>query len=576
MSLSACSGVVRPAGEGIVDITLIAFNDLHGNLEPPKISIPARAHGGGTVNVPAGGVAYMASAIKSLRASHPNNALVSAGDMVGASPLTSGLFLDEPTIEAANELRVDFNAVGNHEFDKGQFELTRLRHGGCVKYTAFEPCRADGTFKGAGFEFLAANAVKADGSTLFPATGTKTFGSGASAVTVGFIGMTLRATPDIVLPSGVKGLRFTDEADTANALVPLLKAQGAQIIVVLIHQGGQARGDYNDKSCPGFEGDIRPILDRLDAAVDVVVSGHTHRSYICDYSKSNPAKPFLLTSAGLYGTLLTDIELRYDTVSQKLVSKSADNIIVQGEGFRSASGIDVPVTDQYKAWPRDVAVDALIKRYERLAAPLAQRPVGTLGASLTRQRSASGESTLGNLVADSQLAATRLPENGGAEIAFMNPGGLRTDLVVAGPGSPVTYGQIFSVQPFGNNIVVKSMSGALLHALLEQQFDSGTNTVDNPRVLFPSAGFTYTFTAAAPAGSRIGNIRLGGAPVDFARQYRVAMNSYLADGGDNFSAFRQGTAALGGPLDVDALERYLSDNGAVQPPATDRITRRQD
>jgi 5'-nucleotidase len=306
----------------------------------------------------------------------------------------------------------------------------------------------------------------------------------------------------------------------------------------------------------------------------VVVSGHTHRSYLCDYGRINPARPFLLTSAGQYGTLLADIDLRYDTAAHRLVSRRARNVIVQGEAFKSASGADVPLNRAFPVFTKDRQVAALVSRYAALAAPLAGRQVGSLASSITRQRSASGESALGNLIADSQLEATRAPEAGGSQVAFMNPGGLRADLVVPAGGGAITYGQIFSVQPFGNNLVVKTMTGALLQALLEQQFDSGTNTVATPRVLFPSQGFTYEVDLSAPAGHRIGDMRLDGVAIEPAQLLRVTMNSFLADGGDNFSAFRQGTAALGGPLDVEAFEAYLGRGGRVEAPATDRIRAR--
>lgn len=572
---TACGGgdTTATATAPDVEIKLIAFNDLHGNLEPPKVSIAAPAASGATVAVPAGGVAYMASAIARLKAANPNHAVISAGDMIGASPLVSALFLDEPTIEVANAFKVDFNAVGNHEFDKGQDELLRMQNGGCTKHTALQPCQVNKAFPGADFGFLAANTRKADGSTLFPGTGMKTFGAGASQVKVGFIGMTLKNTPTIVTPSGVAGLTFTDEADTANALVPQLKAQGADIIVVVMHEGGTTAAGYNETSCKGLAGDVVPILERLDPAIDVVVSGHTHRAYICDYGQVNAARPFLLTSAGQYGTLLTEINLRFNPNTRKLVSKSAGNVIVQGEAFTASSGAVVALTSLYPSFPKDPAVEALVATYAAAAAPLAQRQVGTLAASIARAQVASLESPLGNLIADAQLAATRAPAQGGAQIAFMNPGGVRADLNVPAGGGPVTYGQIFSVQPFGNSLVVKTFTGAQLRALLEQQFNSGTNTVASPRVLLPSAGFTYTYDLAAAAGARISGMALNGVPIADGTTYRVTMNSFLATGGDNFTVFNQGTNALGGAQDVDALEAFLAAGSPVAPPATNRITR---
>lgn len=569
-ALVACAAPRADAPD--VEITLIAFNDLHGHLEPPGLAITAPSSRGRTVAVPAGGAAYLASAIRQLKAKNPNNAVISAGDMIGASPLVSALFLDEPTVEVANALRVDFNAVGNHEFDKGQAELLRMQHGGCERHTRLQPCRLTGTFAGADFGFLAANTFKADGSTLFAATGMKTFGEGDRQVRVGFIGLTLKNTAAIVTPSGIAGLRFADEAQTANALVPRLKAQGADIIVAIVHEGGATDGGHNDKSCSGLRGAIVPILERLDPSIDVVVSGHTHRAYVCDYASVNPARPFLLTSAGRYGTLLTEIRLRFDPTQRRLVAKSADNLIVQGEPFTASSGAEVALTPLYPRFGKDAAVAALVDRYAAAAAPLAQREVGRLTAPVLRTPARSGESALGNLIADAQLAATRAPATGGAQIAFMNPGGVRADLRGAG-GGVVTYGQIFAVQPFANTLVVKRMAGAQLRALLEQQFESGSNTVTRPRVLSPSAGFTYAYDLSAPAGSRISDMRLQGRPIVDAGVYRVAMNSYLAAGGDNFTVFTQGTDVLGGELDVDALEAYLRAHSPLSPPATDRVKR---
>ena len=553
----------------VVSIKVIAFNDLHGNLEPPKTSIFAPLAAGGTVSVPAGGAAYMASAIATLKAKNPNHAVVSAGDMIGASPLVSALFLDEPTIEAVNAMKIDFNAVGNHEFDKGQTELLRMKNGGCTKNTSLEPCQVNKAFPGANFGFLTANTVKADGTTLFPATGIKTFTQDGATVKVGFIGMTLKGTPSIVTPAGVAGLTFKDEADTANALIPGLRAQGADVIVVVVHEGGTTTVGYNDKSCAGLSGDVLPILNRLDASVDVVVSGHTHRSYICDYAKMNASKPFLLTSAGQYGTIVTDINLSVNTTTRKVVAKSADNVIVQSEAYGSGAAA-VALTDQYPRFEKNAEIGALITRYQAVAEPLVARIVGQVTAPATRTNAPSRENVMGNLIADAQLAATAPVAKGGAQIAFMNPGGVRADLI-PGTNGDVTYGQLFSVQPFGNSLVVKTMTGAQLRALLEQQFNSGANTTSAPRVLLVSGGFSYTYNLAAAVGSRITAMTLAGTPVLDATTYRVTMNSFLATGGDNFTVFNEGTQTIGGDQDIDALEAYIKSNKPLAPPAPTRI-----
>ncbi len=572
--LAACGGEapLRASGSGAeITIRLIGFNDFHGNLEPPRMAINAPGQSG-SVAVPAGGAAYLASAIARLKAENPNHAVISAGDLIGATPLVSALFLDEPTIEAFNLIGVDFNAVGNHEFDKGWQELLRMQHGGCARYTAREPCRVNKAFPGANFGFLAANTVKPDGSTLFPATAVKTFNSAGRTVRIGFIGMTLKGTPAIVTPSGVAGLTFRDEAQTANALIPGLRAQGANAIVVVVHEGGNTTGGYNDKACPGLSGDIVPILEKLDTSVDLVISGHTHRAYVCDYGRTNPSRPFLLTSAGLYGTLVTSIDLKFDTATGRVIGKSADNVIVQGEPYVSGTGEAVPLSERYPIFPANPPVADLVARYAEAAAPLARRVVGRIAASITRTAAPSLESALGNLVADAQLAATRPSQKGGAQIAFMNSGGMRADLAMSGDGT-VTYGQLFSVQPFGNSLVVKTMTGAQIRAVLEQQFASGSNTLARPRVLAPSRGFSYSYDLSRPPGSRVSALTLDGKPLSETGGYRVAMNSFLASGGDNFTVFNQGTDALGGDQEIDALEAYLDASGPVLPPATDRIRR---
>lgn len=552
-----------------VRVKIIAFNDFHGHLKAPGLSILAPAANGTSVAVPAGGAAYLSSAIQSLKLQNPNFVVVSAGDMMGATPLVSALFLDEPTIEVMNEIQIDFNAVGNHEFDKGQDELLRMQTGGCAQHTRREPCQVNLNFPGANFKFLAANVRRADGSTLFPSVGIKEFINGNQRVKVGFIGMTLKDTPSIVTPAGVAGLSFEDEAKTANALIPQLRAQGADAIVVLLHEGGHTESGFNGPGCAGLAGGIVPILEKLDPSIDLVVSGHTHRAYICDYGRINPAKPFLLTSAGQYGSLLTDIDLVIDAKHRKVVSKTATNLIVQGEAFTDSSGKLVPLTQLYPQFNKDPAVETIVSRYAVASAPLENRVVGSLSGSITLSPVASGESPLGNLIADAQLAATRAPDRGAAQIAFMNSGGVRANLIVPADGGPVTYGQIFSAQPFGNSLVVKTFSGLQLKALLEQQFSNSTIV----RFVYPSRGFSYAFDLKKAPGQRVSAIQLNGKAIEDGLSYRVTMNSFMATGGNGFTVFQQGTQALGGELDVDALEAYLLARPGISAPATDRIKR---
>jgi 5'-nucleotidase len=578
LALAGCASVtVSPASPAsasaprYMDIALIGFNDLHGNLEPPRLAIHAPgAPGAAPMAVPAGGAAYLAGAIAALKARSPHHAVVSAGDMVGASPLVSALFLDEPTIAVMNRIQIDFNAVGNHEFDKGWRELLRLQHGGCDKHTLREPCQLSRPFAGANFGFLAANTRRDDGQTLLPATGLKRFSAGGATVTLGFIGLTLKATPQMVTPAGVAGLHFADEADTANALIPQLRAQGADIIVVAIHEGGATAAGVNETSCAGLSGDIVPILERLDPGVDVVMSGHTHRAYLCDYGRVNPQRPFLLTSAGQYGTLLTDIALRFDTQDRKLVGRAARHVIVQGEAFSTSQG-RVELSPLHPVFAPDAQVQGLIDQARSAAAALALRPVGQATGAVLRKPAASLESALGNLIADAQLAATRAPGKGGAQMSFMHAGGLRADLVPDEQGL-VRYGQLFAVQPFGNHLVVKTFSGAQIRALLEQQFD-GARDGAHSRLLSVSEGLQYRYDLSQPPGARVSALTLQGAALLDAALYRVCISSYLAGGGSNFSVFKEGGDEQGGGQDIDALEAYFRERSPVAPPATDRITR---
>jgi len=578
ISLSGCA-TGREQAAAPLEVRILAFNDFHGNLEPPRQAVSAPMPGlAEPVRVPAGGAAYFASALARLRAENPNNVTVAAGDMIGASPLVSSIFLDEPTIHAMNLMRVDFNAVGNHEFDRGREELLRIQNGGCAQHTPRRACGLE-PFPGARFRFLAANVRTAEGGTLFPAYGMRSFGRGAGEVRVAFIGLPLRDTPTLVTPSGVEGLTFADEAETINALVPRLRAEGADAIVVLIHQGAAMPGPRFAPraatvepvpSCETMEGDLMPILARLDPEIDLVVSGHTHNAYICDYSTIDPSRPFLVTSAGRYGMALTNIRLTVDP-ARGVTGRRADNVIVQGEAFRGSSG-EVPVTQLFPSFPRDPAVAALVERYVAAAEPLAARVVGRLTGPANREPTPAGETVLGDLVADAQLAATSAPAAGGAQIAFMNGSGVRAEIVPTADGS-VTYGQIYAAQPFGNSLVVKTFTGAQIRRLLEQQFASGWNTVERPNMLMPSRGLNYDYDLTRPQGQRILDLRLNGQPIRDDARYRVTMNSFLATGGDNFTVFREGTDVTGGPQDLDAFEAYLAASSPLAPPVPNRITR---
>jgi 5'-nucleotidase len=540
-----------PATRQPVTVGIAAINDFHGSIEPPHQSVPVTQADGRVIQVPAGGAAWVASAIDSLRAKYHNHLTVSAGDLIGGSQLNSALFLDEPTIGVWNRIGLDFNAVGNHEFDSGVEELRRKQAGGCIQHTVRKPCLVE-QFKGANFSFLAANVVAADGHTLFPASALRRFGTGRNRVTVGLIGLTLKDTGHLVSPEGIEGFHFEDEVQTINALVPQLKAKGADAVVVLIHQGGRTRGSPDPQGCERLWGDIVPILDKLDSRVDIVVSGHTHWDYVCDYATINPGKPFLVTSAGIYGELVTDISIQIDPRAHRVVGKQAHNVIVQSPGYPNARGPTVN-TDLYPRFEPRPDIAEYVARYADAGRAYAQRKVGSLAGPVERPKgdSSNAGGTLGNLIADAQLAATA---GAGAQIAFMNAFGIRAPhrLVPAADGS-LTFGQLYQVQPFNNTLLTQTMTGAEIKAALEQGFDA----TDPVQVLAPSHGFFFSFDMSRPIGDRVVTMTLNGAPIDPAKDYRVTTNSFLANGGDSFAQFMKQRDAVPGMSDVEALEAWL-------------------
>ena len=524
-----------------VEVRILAINDFHGNLRPPPggIRIADPADKTKKIAVAAGGAEHMATLVKQLSQGHANTIFVAAGDLIGASPFLSAMFHDEPSIESMSMMGLAISSVGNHEFDEGLDELKRMQNGGCHP---LDGCQGPHPFTGAKFHYLAASTfVRSTGKTIFPAYEIREF----EGIPVAFIGLTLKGTPDIVSPTGVAGLEFMDEAETVNALVPKLRARGVEAIVVLIHEGGYPTGDYNE--CPGISGPIVDIVRTFDSAVDVVISGHTHQAYVCEIDGR------LVTSGDKYGTLVTAIDLKLDRATRDVVSAKADNVIVR--------------TDAY---PGDPEQTALLDAYDKFAAPIADRRAGSITETLSRAPNNAGESALGDIIADAQLAATGGEANGSAAIAFTNPGGIRTDIVKKTDGA-VSYADIFASQPFRNQLVTLTLTGAQIRDALEQQWLDPKR----PRILQVSKGFAYAWDGAKPYGEHViaERMSLNGQRIDPAKSYRVTVNNYLAVGGDGFAAFKQGAAPRVGVYDSDALYAYFQANSPIAPASADRILR---
>ena len=590
---------VRP-----IDVKIVGFNDFHGNLMSPG------TFGQNTV-VPSvqrhavGGAEYLAAYVAQLKAQNPDTVVVGGGDFIGASPLVSALFFDEPTVEVMNHVGVDFTSVGNHEFDKGSAELKRLQFGGC-KITNGQPdpnsckglgSKTPGTFDGARFKWLSANVIEnATGRPLLPPYGIKSF----HGVKVAFIGMTLKGTPGIVTPTGVAGLTFKDEADTVNALVPRLHAQGVKAIVVLVHQGGFQTspnvGDINGcdgnlKNADGSPSDIEKIVNRLHNGVDLVISAHTHAAYNCSANTvdvknvngvavptprptglpNSVGRLIPVTSASAFGRILTDIDLQLDPRSHRVLSVKPTNRLVD----RTDPTINAAIA-------ADPTVRNIVNGYNALVSPLANAVVATIASALPNSANAAGEMPAGDLIADGQLAATQPATLGGAQIAFMNAGGVRNPgFVTATNVYPyaLTYGDAFTVQPFGNSLVTMTVTATQLKALLEQQFNGCAGQTAN-RVMQSSNGLKYSWSASAPACSKIVDVSFtptdvtvtppaatgptevvvsGGVVQNPTKTYRITVNNFMATGGDGFATLLGGTNVQGGAQDIDALVAYLAN-----------------
>lgn len=563
-----------------VNVTLVGLNDFHGSLQTPGgntlVADPANASG---TRVSTGGAAYLSTLIKNIRTQNPNTLVVGAGDMLGASPLISSLFHDEPTIDALNEMGLDVTSVGTHEFDRGVTELKRLQSGGCFPRSTdgsrgvigVDTCLNSGSFSGAKFQYLSANVIDtASNKTLFEPYTIRT----VAGEKIAFVGVILKDTAAAVTPGRVTGLTFKDEVDTVNGLVPDLVKQGVSAIVVLIHQGGTTTATtINDKSCPGISGDIVSITDRFDARIDVVVSGRSHSEYNCTRPDGK-----ILTQAGFNGRVVSKIDLKISPDTHRVTSKTAENLpVVNDLPIKDASGNVIALPAGLTALAKDAKVDAIITRFTGLLPTMTGQVIGTLQTAIDRNINSAGESKMGDLLADIYLNSTSGPNYGdkAAQIAFINVGAIRAGL----NNTATTFNDLFATMPFGNNVVTMDLTGQQIIQALEQQWEAPQPA--GGRILQVSSGFSYTWDASksegasAGTGARVltGSVKLNGVALDMSKTYRVTINNFLATGGDNFAVFKAGKNVQSGEIDIDAGVAYFRSKGTIATPTQDRINR---
>jgi 5'-nucleotidase len=581
--------------KNFVKLDLLAINDFHGNLQPPTGS------SGQINNTKAGGAAFLASLLhrqrKASRAAGATPLTVAAGDLIGASPLVSAAFHDEPTIKAMNEMHLDVSSVGNHEFDEGVNELIRMEKGGCLNdgpngANGQNSCPGDQGFEGSDWPYLGANVFWKNRAghprpTVFRPY--KIFR--VDKQKVAFIGMTLEDTDTIVSQAGIVDVDFRDEVETANALVPKLRKKGVKSIIVLLHEGVTPSDAtaYND--CTGVTGAGLAIAQNLAPQIDAVVSGHTHQPYNC-VVKDPKGRPRLFTSASSFGRMVTKLHFLIDPKTRDIVRPAAfaSNIInANAEGQKQSTKLN-----------------KLISVYNTLVQPIANAVVGHLGTANTCSGGAvcvtrapdrvttpptptfldgGDDSPLGNLIADAQKADPTVVRNGVAPvIALMNPGGIRADLVENAAGD-VTYGAAFTVQPFNNFVVSMDLTGAQIKALLNEQWNGKNEAGDAGNKILQVSGLTYTWdrTLALQSNTNalVGDVLFDadGDPATTGDQtalvdtqtYRVVANNFLSDGGDNFATFKAGTNKLVGGLDIDSLVNYLKAHDPYNVTLNNRI-----
>ncbi len=570
-----------------VKLDLLALNDFHGNLEAPTGS------SGRINNTAAGGATYLASLLnkerKKSRAAGATPLTVAAGDLIGASPLLSAAFHDEPTIKAMNMMHLDATSVGNHEFDEGVNELLRMQKGGCLAdgtgLNGQDSCPGTQNFDGADFKYLGANVFWKSGTGHSRPTPFKPYQIfKVQDQKVAFIGMTLEGTPSIVSASGIASVDFRDEVETANALVPKLKKKGVKSIIVLLHEGVTPTDATAYNSCSGVSGAGLAIAQNLAPQIDAVVSGHTHQPYNC-VVKDPKGRSRLFTSASSFGRMVTKLHFLIDPKTRDIVRPAAyaENIVnANSEGQKQSK-----------------KVLGLISAFKTLVLPIENKVIGRIATGTTVTRTTDrttnpsafldggDDSALGNLIADAQKADTTVVRNGVAPvIALMNPGGIRNDLTENAAGD-LTYGSAFSVQPFNNFVVSMDLTGAQIKALLNEQWNGNNESSASGNKILQVSGLTYTWDrdlAADPNTDALvgdvlfdadGNPATAGdnTPLVDTQTYRVVANNFLSDGGDNFATFKSGTNKLIGGLDIDSLVKYVTarEPAGVTPTPTDRI-----
>ncbi|MFJ2030619.1 bifunctional metallophosphatase/5'-nucleotidase [Streptosporangium sp. NPDC087985] len=558
-----------------VPVRILALNDFHGNLEPPTGSSGRMVDEHGDT-VDAGGAAYIATHLKQL--SDKNTLKVAQGDLIGASPLISAAYHDEPSVEFLGKVGVTASAVGNHEFDEGYAELKRIMNGGCHPV---DGCTPAGKWKGASYSYLGANVLlkqptAAAEKEAFAVLGEKTgqvrkllkdYGVPAlppvtirwmNGVPIGFIGLVTQSTPNIVTSEGIKDLEFVDEVKAANVASKLLTLAGVKAQVVLVHEGDQVTPNQSPDACSAQPGAGNRIATQVDAEIDMILTGHSHQAYLCTVTDPKGGKR-LYSQGGSFGRVITKIDFQVDVKTGDVVRSSvvADNQVVT------------------RTVTPDPEISKFVQTWKDRVSTVADKPIGKITADITNSAAPSGESPLGNLIADGQLAATKT--GGNAQVALMNPGGVRAPLTYA--SSPanegdgvVTYGEAFTVQPFNNLMQVVTLTGAQLKTVLEQQFTGGPNNQPFTKILQPSSNLTYTYSNGAAWGSKVSNLKIDGVAVTDTQSIRVAANNFLVGGGDAFLAFTEGKDLWSGPLDIDAFVAYFAANPLIAPPATNRIT----